>query len=174
MEDSKNWVKWITYLSLGTCPECFVRNGKIYSYDELKRIGEPRLHPNCKCRLERLKAILAGEATQLGIKGADWWLKYLEKLPDYYISKSEATQKGWKNKKGNLSELAPGKMIGGGIYKNKDNVLPRKEGRVWKEVDINYFGGYRNKQRLVYSNDGLIFVTYDHYFTFAEIIGEEW
>ena len=45
--------------------------------------------------------------------------------------------------------------------------------RVWDEADINYKGGYRNKQRVVFSNDGLVFVTYDHYKTFMEIIGEE-
>ena len=39
-------------------------------------------------------------------------------------------------------------------------------------TDINYTGGYRNKQRIVFSSDGLIFVTYDHYETFIEIIGE--
>lgn len=41
---------------------------------------------------------------------------------------------------------------------------------MWHE---NYTGGYRNTQRIVFSNDGLIFVTYDHYKTFAEITGEE-
>ena len=44
-----------------------------------------------------------------------------------------------------------------------------KNGRIWYEVDINYTGGYRNGQRLIYSNDGLIFVTYDHYNKFYEI-----
>ena len=47
------------------------------------------------------------------------------------------------------------------------------EGRIWYEADINYKRGYRNTQRLLFSNDGLIFVTYDHYETFAEIIGDE-
>ena len=37
---------------------------------------------------------------------------------------------------------------------------------------INYGlknSGKRNRQRIVYSNDGLIFVSYDHYQTFYEI-----
>ena len=63
-------------------------------------------------------------------------------------------------------------MIFGGIYKNKDGILPYREGRIWYEVDINYTSGRRNKQRVVFSNDGLIFVTYDHYETFIEITGE--
>ena len=64
-------------------------------------------------------------------------------------------------------------MIFGGIYQNRNHHLPEANGRIWYEADINYKGGYRNKQRLLFSNAGLIFVTYDHYETFAEIIGEE-
>ena len=47
--------------------------------------------------------------------------------------------------------------------------MPHKDGRVWYEADINYKTGKRNTQRIVWSNDGLIFVTYDHYFTFNQI-----
>ena len=54
-----------------------------------------------------------------------------------------------------------------------DEALPRKEGRIWYEADINYTGGYRNTERIIFSNDGLIFVTYDHFRTFIEVIGEE-
>lgn len=55
------------------------------------------------------------------------------------------------------------------IYKNRDHRLPVAIGRVWYEADFDYVRGYRNGCRLLYSNDGLIFVTYDHYFTFYEI-----
>jgi len=48
--------------------------------------------------------------------------------------------------------------------------MSQKPGRIWYEADINYTGGKRKKQRIVWSNDGLIFVTYDHYKTFYEII----
>lgn len=60
-------------------------------------------------------------------------------------------------------------MIGGNVYQNRDNKLPDSDGRVWYEADINYNDGYRNRQRVLYSNDGLVFVTYDHYQTFYEI-----
>lgn len=116
--------------------------------------------------------MVAGYATELGTMGADWWLYYLNELPHYYISKAEAHEKGWNNLRGNLAEVAPNTMIFGGIYSNKKKVLTHKENRIWYEADINYTGGYRNKQRIVFSNDGLIFVTYDHYETFIEIIGE--
>ena len=58
----------------------------------------------------------------------------------------------------------------GAVYKNKDGKLPQSPGRVWYEADINYTKGYRNQERILYSNDGLVFVTYDHYETFYEII----
>lgn len=173
MQKSEEWFRWQTFIVPATCFECFRRNGKIFYYDELMRIGEPKLHGHCGCRLEQLLAIVAGCATELGTMGADWWLYYLNELPDYYITKAEAYKMGWNNLTGNLSEVAPNHMIFGGIYKNKKKVLPDKEGRVWYEADINYNGGYRNKQRIVFSNDGLIFVTYDHYDTFIEITGED-
>ena len=61
-------------------------------------------------------------------------------------------------------------MITKGIYKNRDKRLPNELGRIWYEADINYYEGKRNGHRLLWSNDGLIFVTYDHYETFYEII----
>ena len=70
---------------------------------------------------------------------------------------------------GNLADILPGRMIGGDKYKNRDGRLPDAPGRVWYEADFDYTGGYRNDCRLLYSNDGLIFVTYDHYLTFYEI-----
>lgn len=57
-----------------------------------------------------------------------------------------------------------------GIYENSNKHLPDAPKRVWYEADINYTPGRRNKHRIVWSNDGLIFVTYDHYYTFLEII----
>lgn len=66
-------------------------------------------------------------------------------------------------------------MLGGDIYQNRDGRLPQRPGRVWYEADFDYEGGYRNHKRILYSNDGLLFVTFDHYLTFSEIIsGEEY
>lgn len=61
-------------------------------------------------------------------------------------------------------------MMTRGIYQNRNKHLPYKLGRIWYEADINYYEGRRNRHRLLWSNDGLIFVTYDHYATFYEII----
>lgn len=69
-----------------------------------------------------------------------------------------------------LSKFAPEKMIGRMVYQNRNNHLPNKIGRIWYEADINYTQGRRNLHRIVWSNDGLIFVTYDHFQTFYEIV----
>lgn len=61
-------------------------------------------------------------------------------------------------------------MIGGDVYYNRDGHLPSASGRTWYEADINYRSGYRTPERVLYSNDGLIFVTYDHYHTFIEVV----
>lgn len=173
MEYSANWTIWRAIIKPTACLACATRNGKIFSFDDLRRIGEPQLHQNCRCFLMRMQAIKAGTATELGTNGADWWIKYLNELPDYYLTREEAKQAGWKDILGNLAEVASGYMLFGGIYQNRDHQLPEGIGRIWYEADINYTGGYRNKQRILFSNNGLIFVTYDHYKTFAEIIGEE-
>lgn len=117
-----------------------------------------------------MEAIFAGQATDKGFSGAGFWIRFFKELPHYYISKQEALAMGWVNWLWNLHKVAPGKMIGGDIYYNDNKHLPDAPGRIWHEADINYVSGRRNSERLLYSNDGLIFVTYEHYKTFYEII----
>ncbi len=74
--------------------------------------------------------------------GADWWIKYYGKLPDYYVSKSEAEKAGWIGEEGNLGKVMPKKMIGGNVYQNKNGHLPSAPGRIWYEADLNYSTGY--------------------------------
>ena len=116
-----------------------------------------------------MKAVYFGSATQDGQNGADVYLSIYGTLPSNYISKRDAINTGWINILGNLNVVAPGKVIGGDVYRNKNGHLPSAPGRVWYEADINYYTGYRNRHRLLYSNDGLIFATYDHYMTFVQI-----
>jgi RNAse (barnase) inhibitor barstar len=63
-------------------------------------------------------------------------------------------------------------MLFGGVYLNQDGHLPHKPGRIWYEADLNYYSGRRNGHRIYWSNDGLIFVTYNHGQTYYEIIQE--
>lgn len=166
---SENYLTWSAILDLATCVGCRSMHGKIYRVGEWI-IPEPPLHPNCRCVIEKLKAVFAGEATRNGKLGADWWLKNFGELPKYYISKDEAESLGWCSWKGNLNEVLPGRMITKGVYENRNEHLPTAPGRIWYEADINYTEGYRGLSRIVFSNDGLIFVTYDHYMTFYEVV----
>jgi guanyl-specific ribonuclease Sa len=90
-------------------------------------------------------------------------------LPNNYITKSEAESLGWDSKKGNLWDVAPGKSIGGSHFGNYEKQLPDAKGRKYSECDIDYDGTYRNAKRIIYSNDGLIFYTEDHYKTFEQL-----
>ena len=91
------------------------------------------------------------------------------RVPGNYVSKSKARAAGWNNKEGNLWDVLPGKSIGGGGFYNDDNMMPDAPGREWFECDIDYEGGFRNAKRIVYSDDGLIYYTDDHYRTFERL-----
>jgi len=166
--NSSEWKTWIAELDLSTCLDCKNRHGKIYAADEFAE--EPPIHEYCRCIIKYLLAILVGNATINGKNGADMWVYLTGQLPDYYITKEQAKALGWKSWKGNLANVAPNKMLNGGIFQNSNKKLPSANGRVWYEADINYTSGYRNGHRLLYSNDGLLFATYDHYETFVEIV----
>lgn len=94
-------------------------------------------------------------------------------LPGNYITKEEAKSLGWDSSKGNLWEVADGMSIGGDTFGNREGLLPKEKGRQYYECDIDYEGGFRNAKRIVYSNDGLIYYTEDHYESFEEIVYEE-
>lgn len=87
------------------------------------------------------------------------------RLPDNFITKEQAAKLGWATGK-DLDQVAPGKSIGGDIFTNAEKSLPDAPKRVWRECDINYNGGKRGADRILYSNDGLIYSTSDHYKTF--------
>lgn len=91
------------------------------------------------------------------------------KLPSNYITKKHAAELGWDSGKGNLDSILPGMSIGGSTFGNYEEKLPKAAGRKYFECDIDYEGGYRNTKRLVYSNDGLIYYTEDHYNSFEQL-----
>lgn len=122
-----------------------------------------------RCQIININAVYVGSATQDGFNRADYIVKITGVLPSNYINKQHAKNLGWISFLGNLSSVAPGMIIGGDVYKNRNGHLPNAPGRIWYEADINYDFGYRNHHRLLYSNDGLIFATYDHYMTFVQV-----
>ncbi len=93
-------------------------------------------------------------------------------LPKNFITKKEAERLGWDG--GSLEPYAPGKSIGGSYFGNYEGKLPKKKGRTYHECDIDTKGKRsRGPKRIVYSNDGLIYYTPDHYETFELLYGEE-
>ncbi len=167
---STRWKHWVVVFSLtGPCMRCLLKRGIIYAVEETPNPAPP-LHPHCRCLIEPMPTILCGTATMDGIRGADYLIKRYGHLPSNYLTKQEAELRGWVPWKGNLRRVLPGMTIGGDVFKNRDGILPDSPGRIWYEVDINYLKGYRTRERILYSNDGLIFATYDHYKTFFEII----
>lgn len=99
------------------------------------------------------------------------YLHLYGELPPNFITKKEAKKLGWVSSEGNLEEVAPGMSIGGDYFGNYEGVLP--EGKEYHECDIDSDGGYRNEKRMVYSDDGCIYYTEDHYKTFDLLYGEE-
>ena len=90
-------------------------------------------------------------------------------LPDNFITKKEARALGWEG--GGLEDYAPGKCIGGDHFGNYEGLLP--EDRDYRECDIDTLGkSSRGVKRIVFSDDGLIYYTDDHYESFELLYGE--
>lgn len=93
-------------------------------------------------------------------------------LPDNFITKKDAQALGWPG--GSLEPYAPGKCIGGSRFGNYEGLLPEADGRTYTECDIDTLGAdSRGAKRIVFSNDGLIYYTEDHYKSFELLYGEE-
>ena len=95
-------------------------------------------------------------------------LRQRGKLPDRYVTKSEAQRLGWRPGD-DLCDSARGRSIGGDRFGNRERRLPERKGRKYFEADLDFACGKRNADRLVFSNDGLRFVTVDHYRSFHEV-----
>lgn len=93
-------------------------------------------------------------------------------LPNNFMTKKEAQALGWEG--GSLEPYAPGMCIGGSYFGNYEGLLPEKDGRKYTECDIDTLGAKsRGAKRIVFSNDGLIYYTDDHYESFTLLYGEE-
>lgn len=91
------------------------------------------------------------------------------KLPCNFITKNEAKKLGWVSNQGNLWDVTDQMSIGGDRFGNYEGLLPDAPGRKWTECDVNYEGGFRGSERILFSNDGLIYYTDDHYESFTQL-----
>ena len=90
-------------------------------------------------------------------------------LPMNFMTKKHAKALGWEG--GSLEPVAPGMSIGGDYFGNYEGLLP--EDREYTECDIDTLGkDNRGAKRIVFSDDGLIYYTEDHYKTFELLYGE--
>lgn len=87
-------------------------------------------------------------------------------LPDYYLTKNEAKKQGWIPSKGNLCDVLPGKAIGGDYFSNREKALPF--GEKYFEADVNYSCGNRNSDRIIFTKNGDVYLTVDHYKSFQK------
>ena len=114
---------------------------------------------------------LAEDGTYTGKDDVALYLYTYGHLPDNFITKKEAQNLGWSG--GSLEPYAPGKCIGGSRFGNYEGILPDAPGRTWTECDIDTLGAEkRGAKRIVFSNDGLIYYTEDHYETFTLLYGD--
>ena len=94
------------------------------------------------------------------------YVKQNHKLPNYYITKNEARQQGWNPSKGNLCDILPGKAIGGDKFGNREGNLPKSE--QYYEADVNYNCGNRNADRIIFTKNGDVYLTKNHYKSFEK------
>ena len=150
----------------------YVENGTVFA----KSVGQTTITAKCngkeyKCNV----TVTSGETEVMQENGVytskekvALYIHTYKKLPSNFITKEQANALGWNG--GSLLPYVPDKCIGGNIYTNYEKSLPTEVGRVYYECDINTLGALeRGAERLVYSNDGLIYYTPDHYATFQQL-----
>ena len=101
-------------------------------------------------------------------KLADYIFEHGE-LPENFITKKEAQARGWQDQYRYVGDIEPGLCIGGDYFGNYERKLPVVKGRKYYEADCFYHGGPRNGYRIVYSTDGHVWYSEDHYENFVEL-----
>ena len=103
---------------------------------------------------------------------ADYIFEHGE-LPENFLTKKAAQALGWDSRRNDVSDVAPGMSIGGDYFGNYERRLPVVKGRKYYEADCWYTGGNRNQYRIIWSTDGHVWYTEDHYETFVELFPTE-
>ena len=117
-------------------------------------------------------AVIDEDGTYNSPEDVSLYLYTYDCLPDHYLTKTEANALGWSG--GSVERFGDGYAIGGDRFQNRERALPHTDGRLYYECDVNTWGkNERGPERIVWSNDGLIYYTPDHYATFILLYGEE-
>ena len=132
----------------------------------------PELPDTTEFFAQNEKSVLDEDGWYYSAEFVSLYLQTYGRLPDNFMTKEEARKLGWEG--GSLEEFAPGFAIGGDKFGNREGLLPTAKGRQYYECDIDTDGrDSRGARRIVFSNDGLIYYTDDHYESFELLYGEE-
>lgn len=150
----------------------FVSMRKVQSDDAVSRLEDQLNDWNDDSVDEPIEAAPDIDGTYTSKEDVALYIHHYSRLPDNFITKSEARKLGWDS--GSLEDYAPGKCIGGDRFGNYEGLLPKAAGRTYTECDIDTLGARsRGAKRIVFSNDGLIYYTDDHYESFTLLYGQE-
>ena len=116
---------------------------------------------------ETPEALPTEDGSYTDVEDVAYYLHTYGHLPDNYITKAEAEDAGWNSYEGNLWDVAYGMSIGGDRFGNYEGQLPK--GERYYEADVNYEGGYRGGERIIYTDDGDVWYTADHYESFEKL-----
>ena len=153
----------------GDGPTEIILDGAGYSFEEPEDAPETDLDvqpAGPEALPEEEAAVIDEDGTYNSVEDVSLYLHTYDHLPENYITKSEARNLGWTG--GSVEQVAPGCAIGGDRFGNREGILPKAEGRQYYECDIDTIGETsRGAKRIVWSDDGLIYYTEDHYESFT-------
>ena len=133
---------------------------------------EPPETESAQTEPEETEALLDIDGWYYSAEEVALYLVTYGELPSNFITKNEARDLGWEG--GSVQRYKEGAAIGGDKFGNREGILPKADGRQYYECDIDTDGkSSRGAKRIVFSNDGLIYYTEDHYETFILLYGEE-
>lgn len=134
--------------------------------------GDPAVTDPVETEPEETIALLYPDGWYYSAEDVALYLVTYGELPCNFITKNEARDLGWEG--GSVQKYLEGAAIGGDRFGNREGILPKADGRQYYECDIDTDGeSSRGAKRIVYSNDGLIYYTEDHYESFILLYGEE-
>ena len=135
-------------------------------------VGTSHMSQDTDAAVSTASVTIAEDGWYYSAEDVSLYLYTYDCLPGNYITKAEAEELGWEG--GSLEDYAPGYAIGGDSFGNREGLLPDAPDRDYYECDIDTHGAdSRGAKRIVYSDDGLIYYTEDHYESFTLLYGEE-
>lgn len=135
-------------------------------------LTEPAQTEHTETESSETEALLDPDGWYYSAEDVALYLVTYGELPGNFITKNEARKLGWEG--GSVQKYQDGAAIGGDKFGNREGILPEADGRQYYECDIDTDGkNSRGAKRIVFSNDGLIYYTEDHYESFILLYGEE-